>query len=124
MQISQKCSSAMRRITSDAKSGGAGSKKNIASLDGLRAFAALGVVTLHITYLVGYIIVNEYKDPWLASFWVFGNTGVQLFFVLSGFLLFMPYAKALLLGRPLPSILRFYQRRALRILPACWDCLG
>jgi peptidoglycan/LPS O-acetylase OafA/YrhL len=124
MQISQKCSSAMRRITSVAKSGGAGSKKNIASLDGLRAFAALGVVTLHITYLVGYIIVNEYKDPWLASFWVFGNTGVQLFFVLSGFLLFMPYAKALLFGETWPSTRTFYWRRALRILPCYYFSLA
>jgi peptidoglycan/LPS O-acetylase OafA/YrhL len=49
---------------------------------------------------------------------------VQLFFVLSGFLLFRPYARAMLSGVPLPSWARFYQRRALRILPVYWAALA
>lgn len=98
-------------------------KKNIAGLDGLRAFAALGVVVLHTTYLIGHAIVNEYAYPWLASFWVFGNTGVQLFFVLSGFLLFLPYAKALVFQEKWPSIRTFYLRRVLRILPGYYFSL-
>ncbi|HET8843750.1 MAG TPA: acyltransferase [Ktedonobacteraceae bacterium] len=97
--------------------------KNIASLEGLRAFAAIGVVTLHITYLAGRIIVNPLQYPWLASFWVFGNTGVQLFFVLSGFLLFMPYAKALLFQEKWPSTPTFYLRRVLRIAPGYYFSL-
>ena len=40
-----------------------------------------------------------------------------------GILLLPPYARALLSGQPLPRALRFYQRRALRILPAYWVCL-
>lgn len=99
------------------------STKNIASLDGLRAFAALGVVALHTTYLVGAVAVNIYHYPWLAAFWVFGNTGVQLFFALSGFLLFMPYAKSLLFQTPWPSVRGFYFRRALRILPGYYFSL-
>lgn len=98
-------------------------KKNIAALEGLRAFAALGVVTLHTTYLVGHIVVNEHQYPWLSFFWVFGNTGVELFFVLSGFLLFMPYAKALLFQEKWPATRNFYMRRILRILPGYYFSL-
>ncbi len=98
-------------------------QKNIAGLEGLRAFAALGVVTLHTTYLIGHALINEYTYPWLASFWVFGNTGVQLFFVLSGFLLFLPYARALLFHEKWPMTRQFYKRRALRILPGYYFSL-
>lgn len=43
---------------------------------------------------------------------------MTLFFVLSGFLLFLPFAKALLFEKNWPSIRRFYTRRIFRILPA------
>lgn len=81
------------------------------------------MVTLHTTYLVGHALFNEYSYPWLASFWVFGNTGVQLFFVLSGFLLFLPYARALLFQEKWPVTRQFYKRRALRILPGYYFSL-
>lgn len=55
--------------------------------------------------------------------WNYAQTGVHLFFVLSGFLLFLPFARAMLQGRSLPSARRFYARRALRILPTYWVCL-
>lgn len=38
--------------------------------------------------------------------------------LLSGFLLFLPYAQAMLDGGPLPSVRGFYQRRAARIVPS------
>jgi len=94
----------------------------IRALDGVRALAALSIVVFH-TFL---LLQLEYK-PWshaIAEAWYYLSTGVQLFFVLSGFLLFLPYARAMLTGRPLPSAGRFYQRRALRILPAYWVCLA
>jgi peptidoglycan/LPS O-acetylase OafA/YrhL len=50
----------------------------------------------------------------------FGNTGVQLFYVLSGFLLCLPYARWLNGLQARPSTWRFYERRILRVGPAYW----
>lgn len=94
----------------------------IRALDGLRAIAALMIVAFHLM-LFTHI---EYQ-PWsqaTGSFWYVLATGVQLFFTLSGFLLFRPYATAMLTGKPLPSSVRFYKKRALRILPAYWVALA
>ena len=49
--------------------------------------------------------------------------GVTLFFTLSGFLLWRPFAAALLDGRPRPRLLPYLRNRALRILPAYWVVL-
>jgi peptidoglycan/LPS O-acetylase OafA/YrhL len=54
-------------------------------------------------------------SPALAYVWS-GHTGVTLFFVLSGFLLSLPFLEEAYGGRPV-SVARFYARRALRILP-------
>lgn len=90
----------------------------IRALDGVRALAALSIVLFHLLLVTGFN-----RSPSGAA-WFYLQTGVQLFFVLSGFLLFRPYAQALLLGRPWPSWRRFYTRRALRILPAYWVTLA
>ncbi len=58
-----------------------------------------------------------------AFFAEFGESGVILFFVLSGFLLFLPYAKALLLESSWPSARRYYLRRIFRILPGYYVTL-
>ncbi|MFL5627918.1 MAG: acyltransferase family protein [Ktedonobacteraceae bacterium] len=90
-------------------------------LDGVRAFACLIVIWYHINLTpVDMHIWNSQLTtyPLLNSFLYFGKYGVTLFFVLSGFLLFMPFAKALLFEKTWPSTRRFYLRRAFRILPA------
>lgn len=101
-----------------AESAGGG---EIRSLDGIRAIAALSIVLFHtlLIYHVEYLPVSHNA----GDVWYYLSTGVQLFFVLSGFLLFRPYARALLSGAALPSWARFYQRRALRILPVYWVAL-
>ncbi len=79
------------------------------ALDGLRAMAVLLVATVHVTYL----LVPEWAGRWLPG----GFLGVDVFFVLSGFLI-----TTLLLEEHhrtgSVSLRSFYARRALRLLPA------
>jgi peptidoglycan/LPS O-acetylase OafA/YrhL len=96
-------------------------QQDIRSLDGLRAFAALSVLLYHALAWLGTVTVVFGFD--VTFVWFYTESGVDLFFVLSGFLLFLPYARAILSGRALPSARLFYKRRALRILPAYWTCL-
>ncbi len=83
-------------------------RRHFAALDGLRCLAILGVLFLH----------SPLSEPAAAVFRLFGRgfLGVDLFFVISGFLittlLLREQART---GRI--SIRRFYRRRALRILP-------
>lgn len=97
-------------------------RQEIQSLDGLRAVAALSVLFYHAFRSVTDRMTVFGHD--VSFVWYYGQTGVHLFFVLSGFLLFLPYARAMLHGRPLPSARLFYRRRALRILPAYWVCMA
>ncbi|HLG66010.1 MAG TPA: acyltransferase [Ktedonosporobacter sp.] len=103
-----------------------GQKKAIAVLDGVRAVACFTVVAYHIN-----LITSSFHDWQPLALGVLipgivrmGAAGVTLFFVLSGFLLFMPYAKALLFGNQWPSLRQFYLRRSLRILPGYYLSLG
>jgi len=95
----------------------------VEALDGLRGLAALGVVVLHV-WMFSY---GDLHHP-PKHFWdlVAGELrlGVQLFFVLSGYLVFRPFVAAALDGRPLPDLKRYAVRRAGRILPAYWVALA
>lgn len=95
--------------------------QEIRALDGLRAVAAMSIVFYHALRTVNF--QNRTINQQTGNIYFYLSTGVHLFFVLSGFLLFLPYARALLQNRPLPSAARFYQRRAMRILPAYWVAL-
>lgn len=83
-------------------------------LDTLRAIA-IAIVMLFHAYTFGPAAIHP-----VASF---GWMGVDLFFVLSGYLigtqLLRPYAR----GQS-PSLLNFYWRRSIRVLPAYWVVLA
>jgi len=107
--------------------------KQIPVLDGARAIACLIVLSFHVNLFARHygiwlplhsapkltviFALNEYLGDYFA------DSGAVLFFVLSGFLLFLPYAKALLFDSPWPSIRRFYLRRIFRILPGYYAAL-
>lgn len=86
-------------------------------LDHLRAFAIILVFFFH------YYIVSDGKPEWLPNVASFGWTGVDLFFVLSGFLissqLFLQIKKGELI-----SFKVFFIKRFFRIIPAYLATVG
>ncbi|WP_084219344.1 acyltransferase family protein [Spirillospora albida] len=86
------------------------------TLDGLRAVAALAVLVYHVSADAGSL-TNPDGARWLFNG---GQLGVPVFFVLSGLLLYRPWAAAVLDGRPKPGTGSYLWKRALRILPALW----
>ncbi len=96
------------------------SKGTIAALDGVRALAFLLVFEIHINHAG---VWGDGNNPFVAAFFSVGRTGVTLFFVLSGFLLFLPYAQALLFEKECPQPKIYYIRRMLRIFPGYYFSL-
>jgi len=94
---------------------------HLSSLDGLRGLAALAVFGVHFNQAAH---LHGKAGPFdLDRFLTNGNTGVALFFVLSGFLLSIPFWRAQLeTGRSVDT--RAYAvRRLARIVPAYYFCL-
>ena len=52
------------------------------------------------------------------------KAGVPVFFVISGFVLYLPIARAIRAGSALPAVAPYARRRAARILPAYWIALS
>lgn len=86
------------------------------ALDAVRVLGALAVVGHHVGFATG---MNTGTSSW-AGWFARMDIGVAIFFVLSGFLLFRPYAHARATARPRPATGRYLWRRAMRILPAYW----
>lgn len=97
-------------------------------VEALRGIAVLLVYTFHVDRFfaipleLGGIDTRAVGSPLLA-FIRAGHTGVTLFFVLSGFLLSLPFL-AEAGGGPRVDRRRYVERRALRILPLYWVLLA
>jgi peptidoglycan/LPS O-acetylase OafA/YrhL len=87
--------------------------------DSLRGLAVLAVLYFHAALFTGQLDGSTRGDVAM----VLGAQGPTLFFVISGFLLYRPFAAAHADGRPGPGLARYARRRALRILPAYWVAL-
>ncbi len=87
----------------------------LAGLDGLRALACLLVLITH-----AWQFGPAHPHLGAAGRWLEPTTasGLTLFFTLSGFLLYRPFAVALIDGARLPNCGRYLRNRALRIVPA------
>ncbi|HLX22130.1 MAG TPA: acyltransferase [Usitatibacter sp.] len=91
----------------------------IAPVEGLRGIAVLWVIVFHCSVL-------RPNDPWVLAIKASpleplvrnGYLGVDLFFLISGFLLAMPWFVHSDAGRDSPSMKSFYARRFWRIAPA------
>jgi acetyltransferase len=91
------------------------------AIDALRGVAALSVLVFHTGGLTGAnppaAGLGHVLDRNLDS-------GLVLFFVLSGYVISRPFVNALVDGRPMPDLRRYAMRRACRILPAFWVALA
>jgi len=87
--------------------------------DGLRAIAAVSVLLLHTAWTSGFTLTSS-----LGIYTSRLEIGVSVFFLISGFLLYRPFAASHLSGRPSPRIGKFWVRRLLRIVPAYWLALS
>lgn len=88
-------------------------------IDGLRAIAVLWVMLMHLfDYLVGknYLQVASIH-PALHHFFKNGGLGVNIFYVISGFVITVPFARNYLLKKNVLRIETFYLRRFYRIAP-------
>jgi len=103
-------------------------KHRIDVLDGVRAVACLGVISFHLNLwsYAGHIWSPRLDNigAIVSSLAFIGEMCIILFFILSGFLLFLPFARAMLFERTWPSVSHFYIRRAFRILPAYYLALA
>ena len=94
---------------------GAGPVGQFPLLDGYRAIAAFMVLTTHVAFNTGEILT-----PVIGPLMGRMDFGVTLFFLLSGFLLYRPWARAAMTANPGPPLGTYALRRAARILPAYW----
>ncbi len=90
-------------------------------LDGVRAIAALSVACFHV-WLYRSERPRGERTELLDQVLFHASTGLVCFFVLSGYLLYGPFARAALTGSPGVAVGPYLRRRAARIVPAYWLC--
>lgn len=83
--------------------------------DGLRAFAALCVIGVHTSFVSGFGSRHG-----VAAYTARLEIGVEVFFVISGFLLYRRFAAAHFGLRGPVDLCEFWWRRLKRIVPAYW----
>lgn len=94
-------------------------RRHIQGLDGIRAVAALLVLLFHYWSMTG-------RQPLPTPLLVVatnGGVGVDIFFAISGFILFLPWARAAWTGAHV-DVRRFLGNRFLRVVPAFWFNAG
>jgi peptidoglycan/LPS O-acetylase OafA/YrhL len=91
----------------------AGRRQRISVLDGLRGFLALGVFFHHAAIYHRYILDGVWARPPSAVFVLFGQVGVALFFMITGYL----FWSRTIAERGRPDWLSLYIGRVFRIGP-------
>lgn len=87
-------------------------------IDGLRFLAVIAVIFYHIQlFLVAKAPFKYNLDSFIYLIVQNGFKGVEMFFVISGFILAMPFAKHFLLGDKKPRLKSYYYRRITRLEP-------
>ena len=90
--------------------------------DFIRASACFIVLFHHLAQRIDFRSALG-DNPFAQVFNSVGGLGVAMFFVLSGFLLAVPFWRALDADEPMPSLRVYALRRAARIIPGFWLAL-
>lgn len=108
------------------------STKHVDVIDGIRAISVIIVLVFHFWQQTW--IFPDVKTPFLSflhirqiSFTPFARVGylfVDMMVLISGFLLFLPVARSILLGEPMDKWRVFFRKRAARILPSYLLCIA
>jgi peptidoglycan/LPS O-acetylase OafA/YrhL len=111
MNFRQKLTSSLQRVTS--------SGNYIPEIDGLRFIAIFFVVIMAHggTYITRDVLHTEDKSSFLYHFLLEGVSGVSLFFIISGFILSVPFAKEKILQQSPVKLKQYYWRRVTRLEP-------
>lgn len=104
----------------------------IPQIDGLRFIAIMGVVFAHfMTHLAhqapgssGPDGARAVSEDWFYQVACMGSFGVCLFYVISGFILGLPFAESAMNRKPSPGLRRYYVRRLSRLEPTYLFCLA
>ena len=103
----------IRRITRDGRW--------IPEIDGLRFVAIMSVLLFHLYGELqdrsGRVIPVEPRYEGLFRPVLNGNCGVSLFFIISGFVLALPFARHFLAGAGAVSLRKYFMRRVTRLEP-------
>jgi peptidoglycan/LPS O-acetylase OafA/YrhL len=120
-----------RRLVTAATAARPAPSTRLPYLDGYRGAAACAVLVYHVASWSGWTAGNARfgldVGAWMTRL---GNYGVCVFFLLSGLVLYRPFAAAALGARAAPATAPYYARRVLRIYPAyivaltAWYALG
>lgn len=96
-----------------------GAPVRLTALDGWRALAAGMVLTTHVAFATGFVVTGGALGALAARM----DFGVAIFYLLSGYLLYRPWARQALSAERGPGLRRYALRRAARLLPAYWLAL-
>jgi peptidoglycan/LPS O-acetylase OafA/YrhL len=88
----------------------------LSGLDGLRGIAAMSVVLFHYTAWFPFLRTGQYGGPGLLFWFPYGCLGVELFFVISGFVIFMTIERT-------TSLAEFAAARFARLYPTFLACM-
>ncbi|MBJ6801945.1 acyltransferase family protein [Geomonas propionica] len=89
----------------------------LAEIDGLRFIAIMSVVLFHIAGYLEHMTGKHTPPEGMVKLLYQGAFGVQLFFVISGAVIALPFAKAHLDGNRPPRLRQYFTRRLTRLEP-------
>src|SRR5437763_9964844 len=92
----------------------------LGGIEGLRAVAASSIVLLHVWSASS---ATKSTPNWVGDAVSSLSAGVTLFFTLSGFLLYRPFADGIVRGESDLRIRAYLWNRFLRVAPAYWFIL-